>query len=132
MDYMIGVDIGTTSVKTVLFDDKGQVKGYSNNLYPLYQDVPDMAEEDPEEIFSAIVDGLTTVLRKADLRSGELKGVSFSAAMHSLILLDENHKPLTRAITWADNRAVKYADELRENGVGKQIYEKKLGPLSTR
>lgn len=91
MDYMIGVDIGTTSVKTVLFDNVGKVQGYSNNLYPLYQDVPDMAEEDPDEIFSAIVDGLTTVLRKANLSEGELKGVSFSAAMHSLILLDDNH-----------------------------------------
>ncbi len=47
-----------------------------------------------------MVDGLTTVLRKANLSAGELKGVSFSAAMHSLILLDEDHKPLTRAITW--------------------------------
>ncbi|MFC6255160.1 gluconokinase [Secundilactobacillus hailunensis] len=129
MDYMIGVDIGTTSVKTVLFDNVGKVQGYSNNLYPLYQDVPDMAEEDPDEIFSAIVDGLTTVLRKANLSKGELKGVSFSAAMHSLILLDENHKPMTRAITWADNRAVKYADQLRENGVGKQIYEKTGTPI---
>ena len=48
MDYMIGVDIGTTSVKTVLYDTAGKMQGYSNNLYPLYQDVPDMAEEDPE------------------------------------------------------------------------------------
>ncbi len=67
MDYMIGVDIGTTSVKTVLYDTAGKMQGYSNNLYPLYQDVPDMAEEDPDEIFSAIIDGLTTVMRKADL-----------------------------------------------------------------
>ena len=48
---MIGIDIGTTSVKTVLYDTAGKVLGYSNNLYPLYQDQPDMAEEDPEEIF---------------------------------------------------------------------------------
>ncbi|GAK48459.1 gluconokinase [Secundilactobacillus oryzae JCM 18671] len=129
MDYMIGLDIGTTSVKTVLYDLDGKVLGYSNNLYPLYQDQPDMAEEDPEEIFAGVLDGLTAVLRKADLKNGALKGVSFSAAMHSLILLDENHKPLTRAITWADNRAVKYADELRENGVGKQLYEKTGTPI---
>lgn len=126
---MIGLDIGTTSVKTVLYDLDGKVLGYSNNLYPLYQDQPDMAEEDPEEIFAGVLDGLTAVLRKADLKNGALKGVSFSAAMHSLILLDENHKPLTRAITWADNRAVKYADELRENGVGKQLYEKTGTPI---
>ena len=111
MEYVIGVDIGTTSVKTVLYDEDGNVKGYSNDLYPLYQDTADMAEEDPEEIFSAMIEGLNHVLEKADLEHGSLKGVSYSCAMHSVICLDENYKPLTRAITWADNRAVKYADE---------------------
>ncbi|AEN99460.1 gluconokinase [Lactobacillus sanfranciscensis] len=124
MEYVIGVDIGTTSVKTVLYDEDGNVKGYSNNLYPLYQDTADMAEEDPEEIFSAMIEGLNHVLEKADLEHGSLKGVSYSCAMHSVICLDENYKPLTRAITWADNRAVKYADELKENGIGMELYKK--------
>ena len=91
MDYTLGVDIGTTSVKTVLYDVKGKVHGYSNNGYPLYQDTPDMAEEDPEEIFSAMSDGITEVVRKANMEKGELKGIAFSCAMHSLILLDDNH-----------------------------------------
>ncbi|CAI2625435.1 Xylulose kinase [Apilactobacillus kunkeei] len=129
MNYIIGVDIGTTSVKTVLYDTDGEVKGYSNDGYPLYQDTPDMAEEDPEEIFSAMLAGLTEVLRKADLKHGTLKGISFSCAMHSLILLDENHKPLTRAITWADNRAVNYADQLKESGKAKELYEKTGTPV---
>ena len=124
MEYVIGVDIGTTSVKTVLYDEDGNVKGYSNDLYPLYQDTADMAEEDPEEIFSAMIEGLNHVLEKADLEHGSLKGVSYSCAMHSVICLDENYKPLTRAITWADNRAVKYADELKENGIGMELYKK--------
>ncbi|ETO40089.1 Gluconokinase [Fructilactobacillus florum 8D] len=124
MDYVIGVDIGTTSVKTVLYDDEGAVKGYSNDLYDLYQDTADMAEEDPEEIFSAMIQGLQKVLEKADLQQGTLKGISYSCAMHSLICLDEDHKPLTRAITWADNRAVSYADELKKNGIGMELYKK--------
>ncbi|WP_283679113.1 gluconokinase [Lentilactobacillus sp. Marseille-Q4993] len=129
MDYTLGVDIGTTSVKTVLFDVKGKVHGYSNNGYPLYQDTPDMAEEDPEEIFSAMSDGISEVLRKANLNDGELKGVSFSCAMHSLILLDENYKPLTRAITWGDNRAVNYADELKASDQGMEIYQHTGTPI---
>ena len=112
MNYIIGVDIGTTSVKTVLYDTDGEVKGYSNDGYPLYQDTPDMAEEDPEEIFSAMLAGLTEVLRKADLKHGTLKGISFSCAMHSLILLDENHKPLTSAITWAEMKEKMYMTRL--------------------
>ncbi|GAY73188.1 gluconokinase [Lentilactobacillus kosonis] len=129
MDYTLGVDIGTTSVKTVLFDTNGKVHGYSNNGYTLYQDIPDMAEEDPDEIFSAMSDGISSVIRKANLGENELKGVSFSCAMHSLILLDADHKPLTRAITWGDNRAVKYADELKNSDKGMEIYQHTGTPI---
>ena len=124
MDYMIGMDLGTTSTKAVLYDMDCNVLGYANKLYPLYQDQPDMAEEDPEEIFDAVVDALTEVLRKADLKNGKLQGVSFSAAMHSLIALDADHKPTTRVITWADNRAEKYANEYKQNGKGFEIYSR--------
>lgn len=129
MEYMLGVDIGTTSVKTVLYDLDGEVQGYSNDGYDLYQDTPDMAEEDPEEIFSAMSEGITEVLRKANVQSGQLKGVSFSCAMHSLILLDEDHKPLTRAITWGDNRSVQYADSLKASPEGMELYQKTGVPI---
>lgn len=105
MKAMIGVDIGTTSTKAVAYDLQGNVQAYANISYPLYQDTPDTAEEDPEEIFSAVVEVLTQVTRKAALNPGDLQGVSFSAAMHSLILLDKDKQPLSRAITWADNRS---------------------------
>ncbi|GEK05003.1 gluconokinase [Schleiferilactobacillus harbinensis] len=121
--YLIGVDLGTTSTKVVLFNTQGQVVTSVNNPYPLYQDTPDMAEEDPEEIFDATIAGLTAVIRRGHVQPGELAGVSFSAAMHSLILMDANDKPLTRVITWADNRAAKYATELKENGLGMQLFK---------
>lgn len=123
MAYIIGVDLGTTSTKSVLFDEHGAPKAYSNIPYPLYQDAPDMAEEDPEEIFTAVINGLTEVMRKGKVQPGELKGVSFSAAMHSVILMDEHNHPLTRVITWADNRAAKYAQELKASGVGAEIFK---------
>jgi gluconokinase len=124
MEYMIGVDLGTTSTKVVLFDMQGKSVAYANNPYPLYQDTPDMAEEDPEEIFEAVIGGLTEVMRKGNVQPDELKGVSFSSAMHSLILMDQNDRPLTRVITWADNRASKYAEELKANGVGEDLYSR--------
>jgi len=129
MEYMIGVDIGTTSTKSVLYDMKGKVIAYANSGYQLYQDIPDMAEEDPDDIFDAVIEVLGQVLRKGKVKSGEVKGISFSSAMHSLILMDKNDQPLTRAITCADNRAAKYSEELKENGVGAQIYAKTVTPI---
>ncbi|WCG34866.1 gluconokinase [Companilactobacillus farciminis] len=129
MDYIIGVDIGTTSTKSVLYDTKGKVIAYANSGYQLYQDIPDMAEEDPEEIFGAVLETMGSVIRKSQVQASEIKGVSFSSAMHSLILMDQNDQPLTRAITWADNRAAKYSEELKENGLGQQIYQKTGTPI---
>uniref|UniRef100_UPI00289DDCFF FGGY family carbohydrate kinase n=1 Tax=Leuconostoc pseudomesenteroides TaxID=33968 RepID=UPI00289DDCFF len=115
MEYMIGVDLGTTSTKAVLFDDKNQVVTSANKGYPLYRDVPDMAEEDLNEIFDALIEALTDVVRAADLKEGDkIAAVSFSSAMHSLIAFDKNWKPLTRVITWADTRAVNYTGDAWE------------------
>lgn len=121
--YMIGVDLGTTSTKVVLFDLKGHAIATANNPYPLYQDTPDMAEEDPEEIFAETVGGLTEVMHRGNVQPDELGGVSFSAAMHSLILMDENDKPLTRVITWADNRAAAYATKLKQSDLGMTLFK---------
>lgn len=64
---MIGVDLGTTSTKVVLFDLKGNAMLTLNNPYPLYVDTPDMAEEDPEEILLATVGGLTEVCYRGNV-----------------------------------------------------------------
>ncbi|MGX4592826.1 gluconokinase [Leuconostoc sp. JNUCC 76] len=130
MEYMVGVDIGTTSTKAVLFDDENVVVASANKSYALYRDLPDMAEEDLNELFEALVSALAEVVRDADLSKGnKIAAVSFSSAMHSLIAFDEKWKPLTRAITWADTRAVEYTEELKANGLGEQIYKNTGTPI---
>jgi len=129
MDYMLGVDIGTTSTKAVLYDMKGKVIAYANAGYKLYQDVPDMAEEDPDDILDAVVSVMGQTIQKSKAQPTDIKGVSFSCAMHSLILMDNADQPLTRAITWADNRAAKYSEELKNNGLGAEIYAKTGTPI---
>ncbi|MBW1605368.1 gluconokinase [Lactobacillus sp. Sy-1] len=129
MNYIIGVDIGTTSAKVILYDQNGQIIGVQNNGYPMYQDTPDMSEEDPDEILEATVKGIRRLADKVNQETDTIKGVSFSCAMHSLIVLDENYKPLTRAITWGDNRAYKYAHELKESELGKKLYEATGTPI---
>lgn len=127
MDYLIGVDLGTTSTKVVLFDTKGHVIASANKGYKLYRDAPDMAEEDLDEIWEAFTDAMAQVTRSA--KEGKILGVSFSSAMHSLIALDADWQPLTRVITWADARAVKYTEELKSNGIGQEIYSKTGTPI---
>ena len=64
MDYLIGVDLGTTSTKVVLFDTKGHVIASANKGYKLYR-CTDMAEEDLDEIWEAFTDAMAQVTRTA-------------------------------------------------------------------
>ncbi|WP_459524126.1 gluconokinase [Leuconostoc lactis] len=130
MNYMIGVDLGTTSTKAVLFDDRNQVVASANKGYKLYRDAPDMAEEDLDEIFEALIDALSEVVRAAKLQDDDkIAAVSFSSAMHSLIAFDQEWQPLTRVITWADTRAVKYTEALKASGLGQEIYSQTGTPI---
>ena len=126
MKTMIGVDIGTTSTKAVLFDEQGKVLADSNVGYPLYQDASGMAEQDLDEIFDAVCQAIQKVVQE---QPETVQGVSFSAAMHSLILLDEKKEPLTRSITWADNRATQYSEQLKQSPQGQQVYERTGTPI---
>lgn len=124
MDYLIGIDVGTTSTKAVLYNTDGDIFGYANKLYPLIQENADMAEEDPNVIFQATVDALAEVTAKADQTQGKILGVSWSTQQHSLIGLDKDHQPTTNTITWADNRAEKYASQMAEDGSGLALYKR--------
>ncbi|EOL45048.1 gluconokinase [Enterococcus caccae] len=117
----IGVDIGTTQTKAVAFREDGTVQDSAYVRYPLIQEAEGMAEQDIEQIFQAVVTCIKQVVAK--VQPLEISVVSFSTAMHGLIVMDKNHQPLTRVITWADNRAEKYAEELRDTALGKKIYQ---------
>src|SRR4051812_24758211 len=91
--YMIGIDIGTTSTKAVLFSKEGEVITSFSKGYPLYSPTPSVAEQDPAEIYQAVVLAIGEVMTKSGIQKEELGFVSFSSAMHSLIAVDANGEP---------------------------------------
>lgn len=128
-NYMIGIDIGTTSTKSVLFTEQGEVITNSTQEYPLYTPAPDVAEQDPEEIVQAAIRSVRGVMSESQISADQVLFVSCSSAMHSVIAMDQQHQPLTRCITWADNRSAAWATKLQENGVGHQIYLRTGTPI---
>lgn len=121
MDFSIGVDIGTTQTKAVAFDLNGRAMESSYQRYPLYQDAEGMAEQDQTEILQAVIFTVREVVQK--LSEHTLKFISFSSAMHSLLVLDQSKQALTRMITWADNRAQGESERLKNTPFGKKLYE---------
>lgn len=127
-EAVLGLDIGTTSVKAVLFGPQGKLKAIHHVEYPLYQPEPDRAEQDPDEILQALIEAVRHVLLKSRITPEQIKAIGFSTAMHSLIAMDEDGRPLTKAIIWTDNRSARQAEWLKEHG-GHDIYRRTGTPI---
>ena len=127
--YMIGVDIGTTSTKAVLFTDTGTVVGKALATYPLYTPDVATAEQDPQEIMAAVVKTVGQVMQVHGLAPGQVLALAFSAAMHSLILVDGADQPITRSITWADNRSASWEKRIERTMNGHAIYRRTGTPI---
>ena len=126
---MIGVDIGTTSTKSVLFSIDGSVIASHGIEYPLYSPAPETAEQDPEEIFQAVIHTIKETIQSSNVQPVDILCVSFSSAMHSVIAVDEAGKPLTRCITWADNRSASWAEKIKNDMNGHEIYLRTGTPI---
>ena len=90
LHYLIGVDIGTTSTKAVLFAEMGETVCKHSVEYPLYKPTPDAAEQNPDEIFNAVIRTIREVVTVSKIDPANLLCLSFSSAMHSLIAVDRH------------------------------------------
>lgn len=127
MRYIIGVDIGTTSTKSIAFDLKGKVISKKSIEYPILNPRPSYSEQDPEEIFTAVLNSVKSIT--GENVNNELLGVSFSSAMHSVITVDSTGHPLTNCIIWADTRSNEYAQKIKNSEIGHNIYMKTGTPI---
>ena len=129
MKYMIGVDMGTTSTKAVLYDEKGKFIMKHNIGYDLHTPNVDVSEENPDEIFDAVLMTVKYIVRESGIAKEDIKFISLSAQMHSLIAMNEDNQRLTENITWADNRANDYADLIEKSYGGFELYQRTGTPI---
>ncbi|MBO7214140.1 MAG: gluconate kinase, partial [Clostridia bacterium] len=106
MNYYLGIDLGTTGTKSILFDDSGNVVGKGYKSYGLITPREKFFEQSVEEWYDAVV---STVKDATVGFSGKIKAMSFSAQGGSFLFAsvdkDGQPIPLTNAITWMDKRA---------------------------
>jgi gluconokinase len=126
--YFIGVDIGTTSTKAVVFTPSGVIKGIANQEYSILVPKPTWAEQDPEVIFAAVLSATRDAIEQAGVVK-QIAGIGFSAAMHSLLVMDANGYRLTNSIIWADNRSVIQTEQLKQDGTGHALYLRTGTPI---
>lgn len=121
---IVGVDLGTTSAKAVAIDAQLRVWASAAEGYALRSPQPGWAEQDPDEVAAAAERAMTLVVTAAREAGAVVQAVSLSAAMHSLLAVDEHGRPLTPALTYADSRAAEQAATLRADGDGDALYRR--------
>lgn len=126
-ELVIGLDLGTTSVKAVLFNLIGEVIQEEEEMITSHYPNPGWVEQDPDEIERAAVLALKNVLISANVLPKELLTIGISCAMHSLICVDEKSKAISPMIIWADGRASEQAEKLRRTD--QYIYARTGTPL---
>ncbi len=104
MNYLIGIDVGTSATKTVLFDEAGLVVASSSCEYPLYQPNNGWAEQKPEDWRDAVFKTLKEVVARSGAAREEIKGIGISGQMHGLVMLDEAGQVIRPSIIWCDQR----------------------------
>jgi len=119
MKYLIGIDLGTSGTKTVLFSDSGVAICSATEEYPLYQPNNGWAEQDPDDWWNACISTVHTVLNDSGINPKDIAGIGFSGQMHGLVMLGEHGDVVRKSIIWCDGRT---ADECAEimNKVGKE------------
>ena len=125
MKYLIGIDIGTSGTKTVLFDLDGNIIKSKTVEYPIYQPCNGWAEQNPEDWWNAVRETLEYA------GTENVAGIGLSGQMHGLVMLDKDGEVIRPAIIWCDQRTSAECEEITEK-VGKdRLIEISANPALT-
>jgi len=111
MSYLLGIDVGTSSLKTAIFDaERAEIVAVAAEEYAVQQPFPNAAEQFPEIWWQAALNTARRVLHGAD--RARVRGIGLSGQMHGTVLLDAAGQPLRPAIIWADGRSSAQVERL--------------------
>ena len=105
MDYLLGVDIGTSGTKGVLMDREGKIYARTGREYSINIPQPGWAEQDPKMWWGATIQVIREVIKESEVNPRQIRGIGLSGQMHGTVFLDKNLQPFRPAIIWADQRS---------------------------
>lgn len=113
--YLLGLDIGSSSVKASLVDSEtGQAVASAQSPseeMPMLAVHPGWAEQDPEMWWEHVLKSTKSCLQKSGTNSSRIAAIGISYQMHGLVVVGKNHKPLRPSIIWCDSRAVSIGEK---------------------
>lgn len=112
MSYLVGIDLGTSSVKTIIMDPDGKIIGFGQENYEVQTPSIGYAEQDIELLWEATARTIKLAITSGNINPSAIKGIGLSGQMHGLVLLDKQLKPIRPAIIWADQRTRQQVDNI--------------------
>lgn len=113
MSHLLGIDLGTSSVKAAMIDSNTlRVIASAGQEYPVQQPQPGYAEQNPEDWWQATVSTVRSVLREVD--PSAVRGIGLSGQMHGLVMIGPDQIPIHPAIIWADTRSAAQVAALKD------------------
>ena len=130
MECVVGIDLGTSSVKALVCDLQGHTVGLGQTGYEIQTPHVGWAEQDPACWWNAVKQAVAQALEQSRTRCAVIRAVGFSGQMHGMVALDANRMTLGNAIIWMDQRSVEEREELRQ-AAGELMTEQLLNQPSS-
>lgn len=132
MGYWLGIDIGTSSSRALLADEKGAVAGSHTSAHEdIIMQRPLWAEQRPENWWDAAQDAIRGVLRESGVSGKDVGGIGLSGQMHGLTLLDAADQVIRPALIWCDQRSQTQVDWINEQVGHEKVLEFTANPVVT-
>ncbi len=129
--YLIGIDLGTSSAKTVIIDPSGRILTWAGEEYGISSPQAGWAEQDPEIWLSAVLKTVRTAMEESRIKPDQVAAIGLAGQMHGLVCVDNTGKVLRPAIIWADHRSKTEILQL-EKQIGRENLAAWVGnPLAT-
>lgn len=114
MDYLIGVDIGTTGTKTALFDLHGNEVAVSYVESKLSYPKEGWVEQDPWDFYQTAIETISDVVEQSRVEPSSIKSICVAGQMAGILGVNQTFQPVTRYDSWLDTRCKQYIEQIRQ------------------
>ncbi len=127
--YLVGIDVGTTGTKTIIFNMEGQIVGSGYKEYSCYYPKPNWVEQNVDMLINAVFETNRQALINSGIKPSEVVSIAASTQRACCVFVDYNDKSL-KMISWQDNRTSDEVSKIDQK-LGSNEYYKITGMPNT-
>lgn len=111
----LGIDLGTSSVKVCLLDERGRIVASTSSQYPTYAPFQQWMEQEPADWLRSTTSAITEIVARFPRQASCIESICLTSAAHIGVLLDRENRPVRKALLWSDQRSIEQVRELLAN-----------------